>query len=232
LIRRAGFENTEERMHFPRGLCFFVIFLVLGAPAARAQGDYSHRRAEITPFAGSRFGGSIDLLQQGGPLGALNFKSNWDYGVIGDLDLLPNLQAEFLWNQQPTHLRAVGPTGRLIGDAGEETTNMYQGGFLYSFRDPETKLKPFIAAGIGLTHFSANPNVPFRNKFSYNFGAGVKYFLDRGRHLGLRFDLRYSPTRTTQSIAAVQDIFGNVVLERVDNYARQGQANLGIILRF
>ncbi len=63
-----------------------LLFLVCGASALHAQSDYNYGRYEVTPFFGSRFGGTIDLSQQGNPnVDYLKIKSSMDYGIMGDI---------------------------------------------------------------------------------------------------------------------------------------------------
>jgi len=107
---------------------------------------------------------------------------------------------------------------------------MYQFDLLYEFLPPEAKLKPFVVAGLGFRHFSTNGTLSFDNRFSYNFGGGVKYFFTR--HVGVRLEARYSPSQTTTSNALFCDPFFGCFVGTVTNYAQQGQANLGVILRF
>jgi hypothetical protein len=61
---------------------------------------------EISPFGGSRFGGVVQLNPNPSNIDYFTIKSSWDYGVLGDVSLLPTFQAEFMWNRQPTELGA------------------------------------------------------------------------------------------------------------------------------
>jgi len=85
-----------------RRVVILVFILVCGASRARAQREY-----EITSFLGTRFEGNIDLSQQGNPnVDLLRIKSSEDFGVMGGVSFVPNIQGEFMWNRQPTSLSA------------------------------------------------------------------------------------------------------------------------------
>ena len=205
------------------------------ASSARAQYDfgYSHRNIEITPFGGSRFGGVIDLNPSPtNPYDYLTIKSTWDYGVMGDVDIYPNVQAEFMWNRQPTEFGAHNFVNGVVLPAGDATLDMYQWSFLVALRAPEAKVVPYMVAGLGFTHYSADQvTLGFSNGFAYNIGGGVKYFF--AKHVGLRLDVRYSPSRTTHSTGTVCDPYiGYCYPATFANHARQGQANLGLVFRF
>ncbi|HEV2489865.1 MAG TPA: hypothetical protein VGT03_08660 [Candidatus Acidoferrales bacterium] len=95
----------------------------------------------------------------------------------------------------------------------------------------EIKLTLHAAAVRGWTHFgNGDKTIGFSNRFSYNLGGGVKYYLTR--IVGLRLDVRYSPTRTTPTQSVQCDQFGNCFTVRTSNHAKQGQANLGLVFRF
>ncbi|HKV06089.1 MAG TPA: outer membrane beta-barrel protein [Candidatus Acidoferrales bacterium] len=219
-------------MSLSRLVCLAIIFLTLGTSAANAQGSSDRRTFELTPFGGSRFGGLIDF--NSGPSDFFAIRSTWDYGAWLDVDLVPHAQAEFMWNHQPTVLSAHDPATGTLSRVGQANLDMYQWGILYSFLRPESPVQPYFAGGLGFTHFNAHSGsmdfLPFANRFSYNMGLGVKYFPTR--HLGLRLDARYSPTRTTSSNALFCDPFFGCFVARVPNYAQQGQVNLGVIFRF
>lgn len=208
-----------------------ILLLAVGASSANAQYFSDRHTFELTPFGGSRFGGVIDL--NSGPFNYLTIRSTWDYGGWLDVDVVPHFQAEFLWNHQPTVLSGHELTG-ITPRIGEANLDMYQWGGVLSVLRPESKVQPYFASGLGFTHFTAHSAVlqylPFDNRFSFNIGVGVKYFLTR--HVGLRLDARYSPTRTTSSIGTFCGPFFACFAARVPNYAQQGQANLGVVFRF
>lgn len=205
-----------------------LVFLAMsvGASSVMAQGVM-----EITPFGGTRFGGRIDLTAPNiQNVDYLTIKSTWDYGVLADFTIFPKFQAEVMWNRQPTQLGAhVFNTGRIAG-ATDATFDMYQFSGLYEFGNYRAKLKPFVVAGMGFTHIDSNGVLNFENRLSFNVGGGVKFFFTR--HLGLRLEARYSPTETTSSNGVVCDPFFGCFTTRFQNYAQQGQANAGIIVRF
>jgi opacity protein-like surface antigen len=216
-----------------------VAFLTLGTSSTQAQwssssgyggGGFWNRGVEITPFGGSRFGGVIDAGSgTNSAVDYLTIRSGWDYGAMLDVDLFPHLQAEFMWNQQPTVLGAHVP-GSGSTRIGEASDPMYQWSILYQFLQPGSKLQPYVVAGIGFTSYRTNGIIDLGNEFGYNVGGGVKYFFNP--HVGLRLEARYSPSRTTQGYGEYCDPFYGCYTALVNNYAHQGQANLGVIFRF
>jgi outer membrane protein W len=229
LIRQGFNQGRGKGIRMPsmrrKMFLFGAILLLGGVSNARAQG-----RFEITPFGGSRFGGVIDLnSSNAGTIDYFTIKSSVDYGVTVGYFLFPNLQAEFMWNRQPTELGAHDFVLGTTTDIGSATLDMFQWSMLLEFRNPREKLKPYVVGGIGFTHFGTNGAVYFSDKFSYNIGGGVKYYFSR--HVGLRLDVRYSPSQTTSSLGNYCGPFG-CFAATVPNYAHQGQANLGLILRF
>jgi opacity protein-like surface antigen len=213
-----------------------LLFVACAVSSANAQWSSTepHRNFEITPFGGSRFGGVIDTLGASSAIDELTIKSTWDYGIIGDVDLLPNslpgLQAEFMWSQEPTTLGAHNSLTGLTSPLGKLTLNNYQWGIDYNLGARTSRLKPFVVAGMGFTHFSSAGALPFDNKLSFNLGGGVKYFFVP--HAGVRFDVRWVPSRTTSQVETFFDPFFGFFQANVNNYAQQFQANLGLIFRF
>jgi opacity protein-like surface antigen len=215
-----------------------VAFLTFGASSAHAQwsssggyaGGFWNRGVEITPFGGTRFGGVIDVNSSSpSNVDYLTIRSGWDYGAMLDVDLFPHGQAEFMWNQQPTVI-----SEHFFGDGqsrlSEASLSTYQWSFLFSFLQPGAKFQPYAVAGLGFTSYHTNGVIDLGNEFAYNVGGGVKYFFTP--HFGLRLEARYSPSRTTQGYGQYCDPFYGCYTAVVNNYAHQGQANLGVIFRF
>jgi opacity protein-like surface antigen len=210
-----------------RGLAS-VLFLspFLIAPAARAQHEI-----EITPFGGTKFGGNITLPQgSSNSVDYLPITNSVDYGVEGDYSIWPNFQAEFQWDHQPTdvneHLIATNNQTFLTS----ADIDMFQWDVAYNFKSPDAKLKPFVDVGLGFTHWRPSSVLPLTNTFSYNLGGGVKYFFST--HVGLRVDIRWSPSRTTTQDETYIDPFFGPETVPVSSHAQQGQANVGLIFRF
>lgn len=209
-------------------LLFVFLFSVVAVSNVRAQHEF-----EITPFGGARFGGVIDIppgtsLYQSG-VDYYTIKSTWNYGVQADYTLFPQLQAEFMYNHEPTDLDQNLYTTGARQFVTSADVDMYQWGFLFALKSPEHKLQPFIVGGLGFTHFNSGGFLPFSNTFSYNLGVGAKYFFSQ--HVGVRIEGRWSPSRTTTSPEVVETFFGPEVIG-VTSHAEQGQANIGLIFRF
>jgi opacity protein-like surface antigen len=204
-------------------LFFAFLFSLVGVSSARAQHEF-----EITPFGGARFGGVVDVNTSS--VDYLTIKSGWNYGIQADYTLFPQFQAEFLFNHQPTdldqHVIATDTKSFLTSADLDE----YEWGFLFALKSPEKKLQPFIVGGLGFTHWKSGGELPFGNRFSYNLGLGAKYFFSR--HVGLRAEARWSPSRTTTQNEEFFDPFFGPEVVPVASHAEQGQANIGLIFRF
>jgi len=212
-----------------------VLLLTFGASSALADTTYSsysgfQRGFEITPFGGSRFGGTIDTSESSSTVDYLTIKSTWNYGVMADVDLWQNLQFDFMWNRQPTTLGANEVSTGVTSNIGNATLDTYLFGLLYEFRQPEAKLKPFVVGGLGFTDFQTAQLLPFGNKLAYDLGGGLKYFFTN--HIGARLEVRWIPSRTTSYNATFFDPFFGPYVATVNNHANQGSANLGLIIRF
>jgi opacity protein-like surface antigen len=208
---------------------------VLSAAASvYAQGEY--RQYEITPFFGTRFGGNIDLSQQGqSNVDYLKIKNSMDYGIMGSVTFWQNFQGEFMWNRQPTSLSSHNPNDNTYSFVSNMNFDMYQFDVGYQFLAPGRKLRPFVVGGLGFSHYGVQPIngqsvLNFSNRFAYNLGGGVKYFFTP--HWGVRAEARWSPTHTTSGQSVYCDPFFGCAPTTVANKAEQRQANIGIIFRF
>lgn len=204
-------------------ICLIALFV----PSAKAQ---QNLKFEVTPFLGSRFGGVLDgvaLNSQTGQNDDLTIKSSWEFGAMFDYSIWDNFQAEVEWSRQPTVLR--DPNTFVTNSA---TNNMFLFNGVLQLRGREAKLRPFIVGGAGLVHWDnyGNGSLPFENRLAWDFGVGAKYFVTR--NIGFRLEGRWSPSRGLPGVGTYCDPFYGCYSATVYNKAQQGQANLGMIIRF
>jgi len=205
------------------------LFSTLGVSSAFAQHEF-----EVTPFGGARFGGVIDFtnsiqVPNNPNVDYYTIKSSVNYGILGDYTIFsgfPNLQAEFMWNHQPTDFDQHFVSTNTKAFLTSADLDQFEWGINYTFRDPSKRIRPYVVAGLGFTHFRSGGYLPFTNTFAYNLGVGAKYFFTS--HVGVRVEGRWAPSRTTYGIA--EDYFGYPI--GVSNHAEQGEANAGLIFRF
>lgn len=137
-----------------------LLLLLLSAPA-RAE-----REILITPCAGFLFGGSFQDSDTG---------NHWDIGDSAGVGFILNLldtpraYYELVYNFQSTELEAEETPG---GDSQLDLDIHYLHiGGMYEFN--EERVRPFIAAGFGLTALVPDGQDSSTN-FSLSFGGGVK----------------------------------------------------------
>jgi OmpA-OmpF porin, OOP family len=88
---------------------------------------------------------------------------------------------EGFFNYVPSEIKSV---------AGNPDMNLYGFGIegLYHFM-PNSRLVPFVALGLGGSRYSASGGIKDRDRFTVDYGAGLKYFLTE--NLALRADVRH-----------------------------------------
>lgn len=222
---------------FFRKFIVLVFVLACGASCALAQ-DSIADKFEITPFAGTKFAGKINVYGYDTNPNVENVyvKSGIDYGVIADYNIWSSFAVEFMYDRQPTtysqqDFTTVPPTKDFLANGA---LNTYTFGGAYTFR-ADSKIRPFVTAGLGWTNFgnlNSQPDqlyVGFNNRLAYDLGGGVKYFFTK--FAGLRFDMRWMPSRTTPTVQSECSIYG--CGEYSASYRmNQGAANIGLILKF
>src|SRR5690242_11644694 len=212
-------------------LSLTCILTAIAPSTARAQGYYAARESTkftFTPFDGVRFGGKISLNNP--DVDRINIDSSLNWGFNAGVGIAPNLFGEFMWNRQTTTLAAHHVfTNNAVTLTDQAHVDLYQVSLLYEFWE-HSPIRPFVVAGIGVTHFDSFGILDFSNRFSYNLGGGVKYRL--APQVALRAELRYSPSRTTSSNTTFCDPSFGCFTTPINNHAQQGQANVGVELRF
>ena len=124
----------------------------------------------VTPFIGGyTFEGNEDL------------KTAPVVGLRGGYHFTQNLGIEGFFNYVPTESKSL---------AGNPAVKLYGLGIegLYHFM-PESRLVPFLAVGVGGSRYSGSGGIGDRDRFTVDYGAGLKYFLTD--NLALRADVRH-----------------------------------------
>ncbi|MEO5926489.1 MAG: PKD domain-containing protein [Bryobacteraceae bacterium] len=162
---------------------------------AAAQASFTEDKWSLSPF----FGLTAHDEVHGGPGYDLANRPTFGVRVGEDLWRKFGFEQTLAWN--PTKLQFLGPVkGVTQPDYGARNFRLSFDG-LYHFTERGSRLRPFIAAGIGTARFNltggaqdlirANlpPTIPDAQALlQYNYGGGLKYRLTN--RLGLRVDAR------------------------------------------
>ena len=203
-----------------------IAWTLVAAPAAWAQS-----RIEITPFAGGQLNGGVDLSTA--LYNRLDVKSGVNYGVIASYSINNRLSAEFMWN------RNQGDTFAQPISAGPDVkvfslkTNQYLGDLLLHVNSHESRLRPFVLFGAGVSNLAPDrSNVNSITRFTWVFGGGVKYTLSK--HVGLRFQAKWSPIYiNTATVGVWCDPFWAGCWEKGDSvFLQEFDGTAGLTFRF
>ena len=171
----SSIENPVGR---PFRLVVPLLALLVLLPT-HARADWG---AELTPFAGFRFGGSFEDNTTGFDL---DVDEGGSFGLILDVLATPETEYELFYSFQKTTLQGEGLfAGEPLFDL--DIHYLHIGG-TYLF--PGERVRPFIGAGLGLTYFSPDgPGLDSEINFSLSLGGGVK--IPISKRVGLRFEGR------------------------------------------
>jgi opacity protein-like surface antigen len=213
------------------GLFTFLSCLVLSTPSQAQWWSPTSwaDRWEATPYVGYQTGGSFPI-NNSLILDRLRVEGGLSYGTYIDYSLSENFQAEFMWNRNNTSFSAHDVTTNTYSKAFNSDIDQFEFGILYMFRNSERKLRPFGAGGVGFTHQFNDGNNPNHTNLSYALGGGVKYSLEK--HISLRGDIRWLPTRASRTPGITCDFFGNCFQVLQDNYLERVNFTGGVTFHF
>lgn len=203
-----------------------IVFLAASAPA---NAQWRREKWEFTPFAGYETSGSFPI-NNSLAIDRLRANGNASYGTFLDYSLAESAQFEFMWNRNQTTYSERQVADGLFRKAFHSDIDQFQFGLLYMLRGRDQRLRPYIAGGVGFTHDWNTGATPDRTQFSFGFGGGVKYMVDR--HFGLRGDARWLATYENSSTALFCDSFGFCFPARVPHYLNRGNFVGGLVFRF
>ena len=216
-----------------------VVTCVLVAAPAAAQ------RVEFSASAGYTFSDGVDvterpLLEQVfnhvSPVSGASF--NFTAGVL----VSEGLEFEFLFGRQNSRLKADGPGNSTLSLA-DLTIYNYQGNILYNFVPRDTRLRPFVFFGAGVTTYAfgnsllAPPagrtpiSLDSESQFSSALGGGAKFYFIP--NVGLRVAARWTPTYITSDTEGIWcDPFYGCWPTGDPQYSNQFDTSAGITVRF
>ena len=196
-----------------------TVLLAAAVPAAA-------QTVEITPFAGYRFGGSFELLVDGGNV---EVKESAAFGACLGVRVAADGELEALYSRQDTRLASGALfTSTPLFDLVVET---YQLGGNYLLREEEDRVRPYIGVGLGVTRLAPEPDdLEAETRFSASFAAGVKAYF--GRHFGLRLEVRGLFTILESDSRVFCDSFGGCLVHTSGTELSQGEVHGGLIVRF
>jgi opacity protein-like surface antigen len=132
---------------------------------------------------------SASLTRQASELSGLDVRGGLTWDVRLARSFGPRWVAEISWAQQSSALQLETDDGS--ADLFEMGVAQLHGNAVYQFGTADSRLRPFLFAGLGATFLSGR-DLQSETKFSFGFGGGVKYF--PWKTLGLRAQIGYKPT--------------------------------------
>jgi opacity protein-like surface antigen len=172
-----------------------IAWVVATAPAAWAQ-----KGIEVTPFAGEQINHGLDVSTD--LYNRLDVKNGLNYGVVAGYALNSWGSVEFMWNHNQADTFGQPIAGGANVKVFTLKTNQYLGDFLFQFKSPESRLRPFFLVGAGANHLAPDrSDVNSTTRFTWVLGGGVKYTFSK--HLGARLQARWTPTYINTTTAGV-----------------------------
>jgi opacity protein-like surface antigen len=168
---------------------------------------------------------------------SLNVESGASFNFTFGVFATEQAEVEFLFAMQDSGLEADGPGGPLA--VSELTVYNYMGNFVYNWGTAETRVRPFLFAGLGATNYSFGSNllpnaagdIEGETKFAWNLGGGVKFYF--APNVGVRVGARWTPTYIKSDPAGIWcDPFFGCWQVVDDEYSNQFETSGGVTFRF
>ena len=186
---------TIRKLFVPVFLLISVLFAFAGAA----------RASDISVFVGAEMPGSIEGRPlDNGPVYGIRFGSNFIryLGLEHTLAISP----DFMFPQ-----RLGGISEDMPPNWEESKGFIYSSNMMLNFPDIDSRMVPFLTAGVGLIHQYGDRKLPVGTKLAFNYGGGVK-FPNLAGPLGARADFRgYRAGVISKSVNLFELSFGLMV---------------------
>ncbi len=173
-------------------------FMALAASAAWAKDP----RAEIGAMAGWTLSDGVTgngiLAGDGNLYNSIEPKDSFSYALDLGIFVNENLEIGGLFSQQKSKM-IIGGTSEV--DLGDWSVDNYHGIITYNFGDGDSRSRPYIFGGAGVTHYGSigftgitgqAREIGGQTQFSTTWGLGVKLYPGHG--VGLKLGARWTPT--------------------------------------
>ena len=175
-----------------------VLLVLVTASAAFAQAP----KVEFTGIVGWSLADGVSgdpvTAGNGKVYNRVDPKDSATFGFSAGFYLSPSMEVGFLWRRQLTSLEISGST---VTDLSDITIDGYHGYGTYYVGNSESRIRPYVQGGIGLTHFGgikftgANgqaKSVDGNSQLSTTWGAGIKMY--PSPKVGFRAGFQWTPT--------------------------------------
>ena len=212
-------------------VCLTLVGVLAAAAPARAQ-YVQIQSFELTPFIGTRLGGTFEIQPEGAAQIPATFKDAASYGLSAGVRFDELSLVEFRWTRSSSTLRFGAPFAFLNASVGDVTLNQFHADFTREWVVPEVKgLRSYLTGSLGLTHLGAAQDGFTR--FSFGFGGGLKQFL--GSRLAIRAGAEWLPIVVEPSVSGfacgtIQ--FGGCLVVLNGELVQQFQLSVGPVVRF
>lgn len=176
---------------------------------------------------------SEDLDPDGNPYGyrSIDVRDGVSYGIEVEISANEGDQFGFLFSRLETTFR--GSTGSFFEPsrpALDVVVEQYQATFVHQWGCVRDRVRPFLSAGLGATHFRPAAGLDGETRFSWSLSGGAKIFATR--RLGLRLQGRWAPTWVSARSGMFCDPFGSCYLAIDANLFHQFELTSGLVFRF
>jgi len=183
---------------------------------------------DLVPFAGFRFGGSLDTtslsVNPQAPPTSLALNGALSYGGIVDVPISGPSALELYYSRQPTSLNGGGS---LAAPPGDVTVSVMHLGFLQTLPSDDPALSWFADATAGATRFDVSGG----NITRASLGVGGGFTWMPSKHVGLRADVRAILTFGGGGGGSSLACSGGCTVAISSSAIAQGEISLGVVLR-
>jgi opacity protein-like surface antigen len=192
---------------------------------------WSQKGIEITPFVGRQINSGLDISTP--VFNRIEVQNGLSYGISGVYLLGEYTGVEFMWNHNQANTVAQFIGGGTAPRVFDLHTNQYLGDFLVHFKNRESRFRPFLFFGLGVSNLApGRSDAGSITRFAWAFGGGAKY--NFSNHLGVRLQAKTSPTYLSSGGKSFwcDPVWGGCWTIGENNFLQELDVSAGITLRF